>query len=124
LGAFCDHSPRRTTQGARTSKAKKAEMGLGGSFVSGRKVCCISGRGWKEASSGWTGAGNGGTERSKRSTDIGEYFGDPMIRVTWTGAVEVGGKDVGGLDMFSSNLAFPEAVTRTGWMPSSSDSVS
>jgi len=65
-----------------------------------------------------------------------------MIRVTWRGAVEVGGKDAGGLDMFcmtkvnilffkvvsmvlaSSNLAFPEAVTRTGWMPSSSDSAS
>ena len=119
-------------------------MGLGGSFASGRKACCISGRGWKEASSGWTGAGrDGGTERSKRSTDMGEYFGDPMIRETWMGAVEVGGKDAGGLDMFctkrvnifvfafssegilaSSNLAFPESVTRTGWMPSSSDSAS
>ncbi len=76
-------------------------MGLGGSFVSGRKACCISGRGWKEVSSGWTGAGrDGGTERSNKSTDMGEYFGDPMIRVTVRGAVEVGGKDAGGLDMF------------------------
>ena len=55
-------SPSRTTHGVRTSNEKKAEMILGGSFSSGRKVCCISGRGWKEASSGWTGAGcDGGT---------------------------------------------------------------
>jgi hypothetical protein len=37
---------RRTTHGARTSAAKNAEMGLGGSFCSGWKVCTISGRVW------------------------------------------------------------------------------
>ena len=63
----------RTTHGKSTSTVKIAETGRGGSFWSGRKVCFISGRGWKDASSGWMGAGaERGTTRSKRWTERGE----------------------------------------------------
>jgi hypothetical protein len=52
---------------------KIAEMGHGGSFWSGRKVCFISGRRWKDASSEWMGDGaERGTTRSKRSIERGE----------------------------------------------------
>lgn len=61
-----------------------------------------------------------------------------MRSVTFKGALVVGGRERGGLDMFceevirvlgtgtsemptSSNLAFPPGVTRIGWMPSSPD---
>jgi hypothetical protein len=63
----------RTTHGESTSTVKIAEMGRGGSFWSGRKVCFISGRRWKDASSAWMGAGaERGTTRSKRSIERGE----------------------------------------------------
>lgn len=64
---------RSTSHGERTTIAKKADMGLGGSFCAGRKVWWISGRGEKEASSGCTrGGGEAGILRSKRGRERGE----------------------------------------------------
>lgn len=93
---------RRTTQGARTSTEKAAEIKRGGVLCSGRKVCLISGRGWNEASRGCTGAGcDFGRTRSKRSRDIGSYLSAPIKSVTFNGSLlGVGGRDGGGLLRF------------------------
>ena len=90
--------PMRKTQGARTIKEKAAEMGRGGGLWSGRKVCLISGRGWKVASRGCSGAGwDFGRIKSKRLTDMGSYFAVPMMRVTFSGLLlGVGGRESGG----------------------------
>lgn len=95
-------SPTRTTQGARTIKANAAEMKVRGTLCSGRKVCLISGKTWKVDSSGCSGAGcDFGRTRSKRSTAMGSYCADPIMRETLSGSLlGVGGSESGGFLTF------------------------
>lgn len=93
--------PESTTQGASTMPANTRLMALGGDLGSGLKVCCISGRGWKVASSGCCGGGaDAGRTRSNKSVFRGECLKDPTMRETRSGEVVVGGRDDGGRAIF------------------------
>lgn len=95
-------SPISTTHGTRTIKANAAEIKVGGTLCSGRKVCFISGRTRKVDSSGCSGNGcDFGRTRSKRSTEMGSYFAVPIMRDTLRGLLlGVGGKESGGFLRF------------------------
>ena len=95
-------SPISTTHGTRTINANAAEMKVGGTLCSGRKVCFISGKIWKVDSSGCSGNEcDFGRTRSKRSTEIGSYFAVPIMRDTLSGLLSgVEGKESGGFLRF------------------------
>lgn len=71
------------SQGARTTAVNEALMTLGGNLGSGRKVCWISGSGWKVASSECCGGGaEGGMEISNRCACRGSCTNEPIISDT------------------------------------------
>ncbi len=82
---------------------------------SARKVCLISGSGWKDASSGCDGAGcDAGRTRSKRRACKGEWVNEPRIRETESGLTNacvpfdtagVGGRELGGFARFCETTA-------------------
>lgn len=74
---------RRAAQGARTTPEKIALIILGGSFGSGRKVWCSSGRTWKDSSSACLGGGaDSGTESSNKCAFKGSWMNEPTMSET------------------------------------------